>query len=51
MKVAGQPRLGMMAFQVFDGFLVIIATASSDTLGVPKMGRVTQPINKPKTLT
>ena len=39
--VVGQPRLRMIAFQVFDGVLVTAATASSGT-GVPKVYRVTR---------
>jgi len=39
--VVDQPRLRMIAFQVFEGVLVIAATASSGT-GVPKVYRVTQ---------
>ena len=38
---SGQPRLRMIAFQVFEGVLVIAATASSST-GVPKVCRVAQ---------
>ena len=39
--VTGQPRLRTTAFQVFDGVLVMVATATSGT-GAPKMYRVTQ---------
>ena len=39
--VAGQPRLRMIAFQVFEGVFVMVATATSGT-GVPKVYRVTQ---------
>ncbi len=39
--LVGQPRLRMIAFQVFEGVLVMAATASSGT-GVPKVYRVTQ---------
>jgi len=39
--VVGQPRLRMIAVQVFEGVLVMAATTSSGT-GVPKVYRVTQ---------